>query len=94
MVIPDVEDYKKLTQKIWALFEIPKARYETLKDINDYSVPPAPKCIGRKLFLPAPDSRLPCQDYHQQQPHKTLAYAQALQHWAEKANPSSPSEPC
>ena len=56
--------------------------------------PPAPKCIERKLFLLALDSGLPCQDYHLQQPHKTLAYTQALQHWAEKANPCSPNNLC
>ena len=64
MAIPNVEDYRKLTQKIQALFEIPKARCEALKATNDYSALPAPKCIGRKLFLLAPESRLPCQDYH------------------------------
>ena len=47
MAISNVENYRKLTQKIWASFVIPKARCEALKVTNDYSVPPAPKCIGR-----------------------------------------------
>ena len=92
MAIPHVEDYRKLAQKIWTSFEIPKARCEALQVTNDYSTPLAPKCIGRKLFLSTPDPKLPYQDYHLQQPHKTFAYAQALQHLAEKANPPSPSE--
>ena len=92
MAIPDVEDYRKLTWKIWASFEIPKAWCQALKVTNDYSTPPAPKCIERKLFLLAPDSRLPNQDYHKQQPLKT--YVQALQHWAERANLPNHGKSC
>ena len=53
---------------------------------------PTPKCIERKLFLLAPDPKLPCQDYCLGQPHKTLAYAQALQYWAKKQTCQVPSE--
>ena len=37
-------------------------------------------------FLPPQDLKFPCQDYREGQLQKTLAYAQALQYWAEKAN--------
>ena len=50
VAIPNVEDYKKLAQKIHASFEIPRVRCEALKVMNDYSMPPAPKCVERKLF--------------------------------------------
>ena len=56
-------------------------------------MPPAPKCIQRKMFLPVTDSHLPFQDYWLKQPQRTLAYAQALQYRAEKANPLVPDEP-
>ena len=46
------------------------------------------------MFLPVPSPHLPCQDYHLKEPWRTLAYAQALQYWAEKANPLGPDEPC
>ena len=55
--------------------KIPRVRCEALKVTNEYSTPPAPKCVKRKLFLLVPDPRLPCQDYCQEQPKKTLAYA-------------------
>ena len=42
----------------------------------------------------SPQPPLSCQDYQQQQPMRTLAYAQALQYWAEKANPLGPHELC
>ena len=34
------------------------------------------------------------QDFQLTQPQKTLAYAKALQYWAEKAQPPIPSKPC
>ena len=34
------------------------------------------------------------QDYHIKQLQKTLGYAKALQHWAEKAQPPMPGKPC
>ena len=49
---------------------------------------PLPK-VYREEVVPA---RLPCEDYCQEQPQKTLAYAQALQYWAERANLPGPSE--
>ena len=76
------------------LLKILRVRCEALKVMNDYSVPPALKCVERKLFLPAPDPRLPCQDYQEKQPQKTLAYAQALQYWAKRANLPCPGETC
>ena len=83
-----------LAQKICASFEIPRVRCEALNVMNDYSMPPTPKCGEKKLFLLAPDPRFPCQDYHEKQPQKTLAYAQAVQYWAERANPPHPGETC
>ena len=94
VAIRNVEDHRKLTQKICASFEIPRVRCKALEVTNDFSAPPALKCIQRKLFLLALDPRLPCQDYHQEQPQKTLAYTQALQYWAERANPPGPGEMC
>ena len=72
------------THKICASFEVPQVRCKALRD---YTMPPAPKCVQRKMFLLVPNPHLPCQDYHLKEPWRTLAYAQALQYWAEKANP-------
>ena len=89
-----MEDHRKLAWKISVWFGIPRVRCEALEVTNDYSATPAPKCIERNLFLQAPDPRLPCQDYCQEQLQKTLAYAQALQYWAKRANPPGPGEMC
>ena len=94
VTIPNAGDPDKLAHKICASFEVPQVRYEALKDPGEYTVPLSPKCIQRKMFLPVTDSHLPCQDYQLKQPWRILAYAQALQYWAEKAYPLVPNEPC
>ena len=45
------------------------------------------------MFLWDADSHLPYQNCQLKPLQRTLAYAQALQYWAEKANPPVPSEP-
>ena len=92
MAIPYVDDAWKLAQKVQASFKIPWVRCQVLWVDNDYSAPPTPKCINRKAFLPVPDPELPCQDYREGPPQKTLAYAQALQYWTEKANLPGPGK--
>ena len=46
------------------------------------------------MCLQVPDPCLHCQEYCLKEPWRTLAYAQALQYWAEKANPWGPNEVC
>ena len=69
-------------------------RCKGLGDPDDYTMPPAPKCTQKKMFLLVPNPHLPCQDYCLKQPQSTLAYAQTLQYWAQKANLPCPNEPC
>ena len=58
-------------------------------------MPPVPKCIQQDMFLADtdPPPALPG-DYWLKPPWNTLAYAQALQYWAEKANLLVQGEPC
>ena len=90
VAIPNVEDHRKLAWKILASQD----KVWALKVMNDYSVPPALNCVKRKLFFLGLYPRFSCQDYHQKQPQKTLAYTQALLHWAERANLPHPGEMC
>ena len=94
VTIPNAGVPERLACKICAIFKVPQVRCEALKDPGDYTVPPSPKCVQRKMFLLVTNSCLPCQDYCLKQLWSTLAYAQALQYCAEKANPLVPDEPC
>ena len=45
-------------------------------------------------FLPPPNSIFACWDIQEMQQEKMVAYAQALQYWAEKADPPAGGRPC
>ena len=90
MGILGINDLQELAQKIRASFEILQVRSKALDINDDYSAPPAPKCIHQKEFLPPPNLKFSSQDFRKGQSYNTLAYAQALQYWAEKASPPMP----
>ena len=73
VAILEMKDPKRLAWKIWASFLIPAVRCETFLN-QEYTVPPAPKCLTRSRFLQLQPKLL------------ILAYAWALQYWAEKVN--------
>ena len=85
--ILDIEDTQELAQKIWASFELPWWTNEVYGSENYHLPLPAPKCLHWKNFLPMPDPRFSCWDIWEEQQTKTITYAQALQYWAERANP-------
>ena len=89
--IPNAGDPKQLAWKIQASFEIPGVRCDILRNHKEYTVPPAPKCVKWGMFLL---DDMPYQDVQLKSLQSTLAYAQALQYWAEKANLPVPNEPC
>ena len=72
-------DLKKLAQKIHTSFNIPVVRCEALQN-QDYTAPPAPRCVTRGRFLPDNPSY---QDVQWKPLLLTLAYTSALQYWTE-----------
>ena len=76
MGIPGINDFWELAQKIRACFDLPQVKSKAQDVKNNYLVPLNP------MF--------PCQNFREGQTQKTLAYAQALQYWVEKANPLVP----
>ena len=67
---------------------MPQACYAATKGLNNYTAPPTPPCLDHDTYLPMEDLRFGSQDYQLKQPQKTLAYAKALQHWADLAKPT------
>ena len=61
--IPGIDDFWELAHKIRASYELPQARSRAQIVKNDYLVPPSPKCIHRKAFLPPQDLMFLCQDF-------------------------------
>ena len=92
-MITDVDDVQD-AQKIWASFELLQWMSEVHNIENYYLAPLAPHCLYQKDFLSLPDLRFPCWDLWEEQQKKTIAYTEALQCWAERANLPVPGQPC
>ena len=90
MAIPGIKDLQKLACKIQASFYIPKARMRTFME-QEYTVPPAPKCLNRNTFLL---DELSYQEVQQQLILLTVAYARGMEYWAEKLNPPESPDLC
>ena len=88
-VIPEGGDVKTLAQKICASFDVPAVQCRALRN-QDYTVPLAPKCLRRGMFLP---NNLSYQDVQLKAQLSMLAYMQVLQYRAEEANPLASGKP-
>ena len=91
---PEIDNHQELARKVWASFKLPWQIREQHGVENYYQAPLASLCICQKSFLPQPDPKFACQDIRESQLEKTVAYAQALQFWAEKANLPTQGQPC
>ena len=58
---------------------------------QQYTMPPAPKCLSRSAFIP---DELSYQDVHQQPTLLMITYARGLQYWTEKFNPPISTDLC
>ena len=67
---------------------MPLAHYATTQGFKNYMVPPTPPCLDHDAYLLMDDLRFGSQNSHLKQLQKTLAYAKALQHWADLAKPT------
>ena len=82
-----MEDCRKLAREVWASFWLPQQMQELgMKEAN-LQAPPALPCLGRCRFMPPAESIYTCRDIREIPWEKVVAYARALQHWAEEINP-------
>ena len=92
-LIPGHMDHQDFAWKVHATFEVSKA-CNWAKKVEKYYVPlPVHPSIGKHHFLLPKDARFGTQDIHLSQLHHTIAYARALQHWAEEVHPPVPGQP-
>ena len=91
--VPGVDDHEKLAWEVWASFKLPWwiSEWHCVENYHQASL--APLCLYQKSFLPPPDSKFAYQDNRELQWEKTVAYAQALQVWVEKANLPTQGQP-
>ena len=89
-----VPDCKKLPQQIWASFSHPRRAAEIKEMIYHCHAPPAPPCLLQDCFLLPHSTIFACRDVWEVWREKTIAYACALQYWAEKSNLLTGGQPC
>ena len=92
--VPGVDDHQELAWKVWASFKLPQWITEQHGVENYHQALSILPCIYWKSFLPQPDPKFACWDIRESQLEKTVAYAQALQFWAEKVNLPTQGQPC
>ena len=81
-----MEDCRKLTREVQASFQLPQQIQELgMREANLQS-PPAPPCLCWQRFMPPAQSINACRDIREIPGEKVVAYARALQHWAEEIN--------
>ena len=92
--IPDHTDHQEFGLKVCASFEVPKASNQAKKVDNYDTQLLTHSSIWKHHFLLPRDMRFSTQDICLAQLHHTIAYARALQHWAEKVHPQITAQPC
>ena len=87
-------DIYHLAWLVWASFQMPQYCYATTKGFNNYTVPPTPHCLDLDAYLLMGGSEIWLTGLSPEATTKDLAYAKALQHWADLAKPTLPGKSC
>ena len=75
--------FQKAGQRGEGIFWTPIAVMELGSKEATLQAPPALPCLCRQKFMPPADSIFACRDIREIPQEKVVAYARALQHWAE-----------
>ena len=89
-MVPGEEDTRKLARQVWT----PCQLQELKQEMATLRAPPAPPCLCRQKFMPPPKLIFASQDIREVPREKTVAYARALQYWAEQNNPPTGGGSC
>ena len=87
------EDVRRLAREVRASFTLPQQMQELDSREATLQAPPALPCLHRKKFMPPAKSIFACRDIQEIPREKVVAYARALQYWAEQNNLPARGEP-
>ena len=85
---------ERLAKEVRASFQFPRCRHELDPKEAPYHAPPAPPCLHRWRFMPQVQSIYASQDIREIPWEKAVAYARALQYYAERSDPQKRGQPC
>ena len=85
--VPGEDNTRKLARQVRASFRLPWQLQELDAERAILQAPPAPPCLHWQRFMPPADSIFASQDIREVPREKVVAYARALQYWAEQNDP-------
>ena len=91
--VPGREDHRMLAREVQASFRLPQWMRELGAGEVTLQAPPALPCLHRQKFMPPAKSIYAHRDIREIPREKVVAYARALQHWAEQNNLPARGEP-
>ena len=91
--VPGENNTRRLAREVRASFQLPWWMHELESKEALFQAPLAPPCLHRRRFMPLLISIFASQDIKEIPWEKTIAYAQALQHWAKQNSPPVRGEP-
>ena len=84
--VPGREDCRRLAREVWASFGLPWWMQELGAREATLQAPPALPYLCRQKFMLPAEFIYACRDIREIPREKVVAYARALQHWAEQNN--------
>ena len=84
----------RLAWEVRASFQLPRHMHELDPREAPFHVPPSPPCLHQQRFMPPAISIFASQDIREIPREKAVAYARALQYFAEQNNLPKSDEPC
>ena len=87
------DNTRKLARQVRASFGLPWWLRELDAERATLQAPPASPCLCWQTFMPLPDSIFASQDIREVPREKVVAYARALQYWAEQNVTPTGGEP-
>ena len=91
--IPGEDDTRKLARQVRASFGLPWQLQELDAGRTTLQAPPALPCLCQQRFMLPADSIFASWDIREVPREKVVAYARALQYWAEQNDPPTGGEP-
>ena len=91
--VPGEDNTRKLARQVRASFELPQQLQELDAERATLQAPPALPCLCRQRFMLQADSIFASWDIREVPREKIVAYARALQYWAEQNDPPTGGEP-
>ena len=94
LAVLKIGDHKRLAREVQASFQLPKWMRELGMKEADLQASPVSPCLCRQKFMLRAQSIYTCRDIREIPQEKAVAYARALQHWAEEIDPPAGGRPC